>query len=872
MGAPAAQFQFAAEMVAFLVCLAGATLLALRAPLLTVRRGPAGALALGFAAGAAGAFVHGAVQAADAAPPAVVGLRVAAGVLLLIGALARKGWTGGPVARALLMPAGLLVGAAGPIGLQGSLYAEEAVLVAGAALAGTALVGASRRAIGARLTATAAGTLLLVVVTLSVALSTVLSGTVRDDAFRRLQSRAASVATAVTDSWQADLADAKLVAAGVQGLGLVGPGGSGPALQSALTTLSTQFFSTVGLAWVDDQGRVLATSPRLEATIGAGVAPAVAGSNLVARSVQTGQPGGTVGLAAGRALDVAAYPAKVAGSNAVGGVAVVLSPLDRSYLSALVRDDSTLGVALVAGGKVVSAYPASARAQPADALAAASHAAGGRAPAPLATGDRYAAAAVVLGGDGRPVMAALVETSAQVVDSSRQSLFRTLFLIAFGGAIIAFLLSVAVADRLSRALGELTGAARRISSGEAMVRTDLTAGDEIGLLSEAFDSMAESIEEQAAALRLAAQEEANLRDRMQSVIAGMGEALVAVDADGTVSEWNRAAERLVGVPRSRAVGRPARSVLKARLDDGSDLAGLLTKGGAPRPGEDRATLDTRGGPIPVAVSIGVVAGADDEPGEGNGAGIVTVLRDLRPEMELDKMKSEFLSRVGHELRTPLTGILGYSQLLANRDVPEDRARVWYQEILEQSRRLLRTVEMLEFFASAGGNRLGLDLAPVNVASLVVDAAERWQAKVTQFHEVVAHEDGGIPDADMDRRWIDLALDELLDNAVKFSPDGGRVVVSAEAAGTGALRLTVEDQGWGMPPEQAGDAFREFVQGDPSDTRQFGGLGLGLPLVQRVAEAHGGSVELASEEGRGTRVSVILPTGRSARSGRRPARA
>jgi signal transduction histidine kinase len=236
------------------------------------------------------------------------------------------------------------------------------------------------------------------------------------------------------------------------------------------------------------------------------------------------------------------------------------------------------------------------------------------------------------------------------------------------------------------------------------------------------------------------------------------------------------------------------------------------------------------------------------------------------------MKSEFLSRVGHELRTPLTGILGYSQLLANRDVPEDRARVWYQEILEQSRRLLRTVQMLEFFASAGGNRLGLDLAPVNVASLVVDAAERWQTKVTQFHQVVAHEDGGISEADMDRRWIDLALDELLDNAVKFSPDGGQVVVSAAGAGTGALRLTVADQGWGMPPEQAGDAFREFVQGDPSDTRQFGGLGLGLPLVQRVAEAHGGSVELASEEGRGTRVSVILPTGTSARSGRRPPRA
>ena len=869
MGAPAAQFQFAAEMVAFLVCLAGATLLALRAPLLTVRRGPAGALVLGFAAGAAGAFVHGAVQADAVAPPAVVGLRLGAGVLILAGALSGRGWTGGRVSRALLLPAAVLLGAAGPVGLQGSLYAGEAVLVAGAAVAGVALAGASRRAIGARLTATAAGTLLLVVVTLSVALSTVLSGTVRDDAFRRLQSRAASVATAVTDSWEPALADAKLVAAAVQGLG-ANP--SDAELKTQLQELSTQFFTTVGLAWVDDRGRLVATSPGLDATVGAGVGPAVAGSNLVARSVQTGQPGGTAGLAGGRALDVAAYPAKV--DNAVIGVAVVLSPLDRRYLSGLVRDDTTLGVALVADGRVVGAYPGSARSQSADALAAASQAASGGAAPSLATGNRYVAADVVRGGDGRPVMGVLVETPATVVDNSRQSLFRTLFLIAFGGAIIAFLLSVAVADRLSRALGELTGAARRISSGETMVRTDITAGDEIGLLSEAFDSMAESIEEQAGALRLAAQEEARLRGRMQSVIAGMGEALVAVDADGTVSEWNRAAERLVGLPRSGAVGRSVGAVLTARLDDGAELAGLLTNGAAPRPGEDRATLHTPAGPVPVAVSIGVLPGAEDEQGEADRPGTVAVLRDLRPEMELEKMKSEFLSRVGHELRTPLTGILGYSQLLANRDVPEERARVWHQEILEQSRRLLRTVEMLEFFASAGGNRLGLDLKSVNVQSLVGDAAERWQAKVSSFHQVTAEVDGAVPDADLDRRWVDLALDELIDNAVKFSPDGGRVVVSAESSGrgSGSVRLTVADQGWGMPPDQVGAAFVEFVQGDPSDTRQFGGLGLGLALVQRVAEAHGGSVELVSEVGQGTRVALILPTGRQAPRRRRAARA
>ena len=860
MGAPAAQFQFAAEIVAFLVCLAGTALLLLRPALLTLGRGAAGLMAAGFAAVGAGAFVHGALQAGTVDPPGPVALRLGGGVLLLAGALPARRWTGGALARGLLVPAGLLFSAAGAVALGHSLYGSEAVLVAGAAAAGVGLGVASQRAIGARLTAAAAGTLLLVVVTLSVALSTVLSGTVRDDALRRLQSRASVLATTIADSWLTNESDAKLVAASVEGLGLSGPD-PGAELQPTITDLTTRFFSTVELMWVGPQGTPLAVSPRLAASVGPGVAEAVAGSNLVVRSLQTGQPGGTAGVAAGRAIDVAAYPARAPGTSTVTGVAVVLSPLDSSYLGDQIRDDSTLSAALVANGLVLSAFPRSSAHQPAGALRTAAQAGAGHPTAPVTAGSTYVVAASVLGGSGQPVMAVLVESPTSVVDSTRQSLFRTLFLIAFGGSIIAFVLSVAVADRVSRALGELTGAARRITTGETGVRTGVTASDEIGVLADAMDSMAESVEQHSDALRGAAAEEARLRARIQSVIAGMGEALVSVDADGTVSEWNLAAERLLGVSRPEAVGRPVTEVLSARLEDGTDVAALLAAGPAAARPAGRGTLDGPGGAVPVAVSFGVVPADPDAPvAQDAGAGTVGVLRDLRPELELERMKTEFLSRVGHELRTPLTGILGFSQLLANRDVSPERARAWHEEILQQSRRLLRTVEMLEFFASAGGNRLGLDLASVEARAVVDQAAERWEAKVTPTHRIVGRAERGLPDVEMDRRWVDLALDELIDNAVKFSPDGGQVVVAAAADGSGRVRFSVADEGPGMTEAEMAGAFGEFVQGDSSDTRRYGGLGLGLPLVQRVAEAHGGAVELTSEPGRGARATILLPAG------------
>ncbi len=121
---------------------------------------------------------------------------------------------------------------------------------------------------------------------------------------------------------------------------------------------------------------------------------------------------------------------------------------------------------------------------------------------------------------------------------------------------------------------------------------------------------------------------------------------------------------------------------------------------------------------------------------------------------------------------------------------------------------------------------------------------------------------GLPNVVADRRWLTKSLDELVDNAVKFSPDGSRITITAEPATNGraaGVEIAVTDQGKGMTADEHDRAFSDFIQGDGSDTRPYGGLGLGLAMVKRVAEAHGGHVDVESEPKKGAKFSIFLPS-------------
>jgi two-component system, OmpR family, phosphate regulon sensor histidine kinase PhoR len=259
--------------------------------------------------------------------------------------------------------------------------------------------------------------------------------------------------------------------------------------------------------------------------------------------------------------------------------------------------------------------------------------------------------------------------------------------------------------------------------------------------------------------------------------------------------------------------------------------------------------------VPVAISS-----APLRIGAGDEVGRVYVFRDMTREHEVERMKGEFLATVSHELRTPLTPIIGYSELMSRRDVPADKSREFAAGILEGARRLERIVAMLVDFSAIEGGRLALRLEEVDLSPVVRRSVDAWKER-TDRHRFVTDAPDRIPPARADPTLIGRAVDELLDNAVKYSPDGGEVAVALfweNSDRRSMVRVDVSDEGIGIEPENLPRIFQDFHQVDASETRTFGGLGLGLSFVKRVVEAHGGTITATSEPGRGSTFSFTVP--------------
>ena len=872
MSNSAFQLQFAAELLAMLVAAAGVVLVVLRADLTGSARWARVALAVGFVAVGVAAFVHGSLVASSTSELSrrgIGGLRLAGDAAVAAGCLR---WRASLRVRLALWFGVLVGGAAAAVDLMyGSWTVADVLLIVGSAGVAVALVIGSRRSIVAQVAAGAAATLLLMVLVLSVALSSVIASSAQQNQLASLASRARVEGGSALAEGASALKDARFVAADLQGYFRTDPGllidlhaatgstaaGTGAAAVSGRLGELAGLYPTEGLAYVTGPAQAItAPTPAVDAHRLANVAR----QPLVANLTCADSSGKSSVVATGGALEtVAAYPECLAAPGAslsVGpgdsllGVVVVTAPLDDSYLAARQRIDPSVSLSLVTpAGVLATAGP-----QPPDAdlRSAASRVAASDRSSVSTTAARELAV-TPLAPAGTPVAVLVASTSDSSVVAVRARLERTLFLIALGGTVIALLFVAAIGERITSGLRRLTQVAVRVRRGGTGERADITSRDEVGLLGAAFDSMVASIEQQTGALQLAADDEMRLRNRLQAVVAGMGDALVATDTAGRITEFNAAAERLSGVAATAALGAPLRQVVDVV---GAEGAPLGPRSNRPDQASTQLAVLRRadGLKVPVAVSDGVLRGPGGQPG-----GQVSVLRDLRREQEIERMKSEFLSRVGHELRTPLTAIMGYSEILTQRSATPAQSQAWHREILASAKRLARIVEMLEFVASSGAGRVLLHPESHDVNVLVREVVAAWTDRLGDRHSLTKRVARNTPSVLADRRWLGLAIDELMDNALKFSPHGGRVVVSAGAAPDGAaVDITIGDRGMGMTPQEQALAFGEFVQGDASDTRRFGGLGLGLALVQRVVEGHGGSVLCDSAPGAGSRLTLRLP--------------
>ncbi len=861
------QLRFAAEFALFLVSLAGLGYAALRADLLLERTAARVAAAAGFAALAAAAFLSGALVADDPSEAAVVALRVVGIVLLAIGS---RWWRTASGGRTLVWIGVLALGVA-EVGF--AVADDPGVIVdagrgVGALAVGVALVVASTRAISARIAASAAAILFLVITVLAVALSAVITDNVEDEAIQRYSTRAENEADVADDQ-----GSSLLVTASVLGTALSNSDQLEGDITAVLTSRDPAVQAAAGanvLKQVNELQAQLAdrrSGPVLildaERAIRAfggdvegSLATELAGLDVVNQFFDDGgAPVGAVAAVGGGALAVSAAPIELGG--VFRGALVVTSRLDASYLQAragpIEDEQAGVGLALVDREVVLSQTgPGGPVATVVDLATAAMNREGELS---RTTGDRFYVARPVEGNAASPTMALVLSTPTSQFEAAREDLYRVLFLVAMGAAAAALALASFAGERIGAGLRRLTAAATAIREGDLDVTAGVTTDDELGRLGSTFDSMAGSIRTMTAELRTAAVEEADLRGRLEAVVAGMGEALIAVDAEGRITDFNAAAEELCDLPAREARGRPVTSVVSIVGDDEADLGERMGRPVLETWTEPGSLIQAGGRVVPVVVSAGTLRGPDNDV-----AGAVFVLRDVRRERELERMKTEFLANISHELRTPLTPIKGFAAILGSRDLPKDKARGFAGEINVAANQMERVISQLVNFATVVGGRLSLDPQPVAVRELLQDATLRWADRVDGTHQVTRRVSAGTPDVVADRSYLVQSLDELVDNAVKYSPAGGKIVLSASRtdADAGLVRISVTDHGEGIPADRLESIFDDFSQGDASATRRFGGLGLGLALVHRIAQAHGGELTCESVPGKGSRFSIVLP--------------
>jgi signal transduction histidine kinase len=249
--------------------------------------------------------------------------------------------------------------------------------------------------------------------------------------------------------------------------------------------------------------------------------------------------------------------------------------------------------------------------------------------------------------------------------------------------------------------------------------------------------------------------------------------------------------------------------------------------------------------------------------------LATVSAPLEPEplhpprrAMLDAQKRSFLRMVSHELRTPLNSIIGFSEVISKElcgPLGSPQYREYADHIRESGMKLLKMVNQVLEIARLEGRATDLDRVAEPLDHAVDDALESLRADIaTRRIRVSVIDEGRLPAVLVDPRGLRTVLTNLLQNAVTYSPEGGEVRLSA-AQGTGGVRILIEDDGPGVPPDEIERLMRPFEQGENALTRQAEGAGLGLPIVALLCRAMGGAFRLVAEPGRGLRAEVLLPS-------------
>lgn len=410
-------------------------------------------------------------------------------------------------------------------------------------------------------------------------------------------------------------------------------------------------------------------------------------------------------------------------------------------------------------------------------------------------------------------------------------------------AAVALLVGLVLARRIVAPLTSMTAASEAIARGSYEKRVASTSDDEVGRLASAFNRMAAELEER---LNTITED----RTKLLTILGGMVEGVIAVDNDQKVVHLNSAAGRILNAAPSECIGRPIWEITPVRkvtesvdrsLREAKDVSDELRL-----PGDDLdRVVELRAAPL--------------QSGQGGLVGAVLVLHEVTELRRLETVRQDFVANVSHELKTPITAVRGLiDTVVEDGSMPAATRERFLQKAKDQSMRLsllvtdLLTLARLE---SAGGV---LEVEPLDVRSSIETSIQNLRASAEARGIELR---GDVPSLPVringDAEVLELVVNNLLDNALKYTPRGGRVWVRLDTD-DGVALLEVEDTGIGIAKEHHSRIFERFYRIDKARSRELGGTGLGLSIVKHVCRVLGGSISVESEIGTGSTFRVRFP--------------
>jgi two-component system phosphate regulon sensor histidine kinase PhoR len=399
--------------------------------------------------------------------------------------------------------------------------------------------------------------------------------------------------------------------------------------------------------------------------------------------------------------------------------------------------------------------------------------------------------------------------------------------------------------RFSRPLVLLQRAAREFAEGRLSQKIDISGAGEITDLAKTMNTMAQEIDSR---IRASTRQ----HNEQQAVFTAMLEGVIAFDLSGLCLTLNAAAAKMLELDVSKAVGRTVGELIR-----NSDLQVFIQNALQSKPSAEEFILMPQPGRQELYLQVRASALLDSSD---KYIGSLIVLNDMTRIYRLEQVRRDFVANVSHELKTPVTSIQGFIETLQDGALNNiEDAKRFLGIIARQTNRLNSIIEDLLLLCELEQQNeiIHVPMGTCNIRRLIDEAVELCRHKAQQRNIQIDIECPADLPANVNTSLLEQAVLNLTDNAIKYSPDGSRIIIYAQSKDN-QLSIRVQDFGCGIAPEHQERIFERFYRVDKARSRQLGGTGLGLSIVKHIAQYHHGSVSVQSEPGKGCTFTITLP--------------